>query len=292
MIIVKLMGGLGNQMFQYAVARRLAWRHGTPLKMDFSFLEGEQTGNTPRIYALDTFRISAEKASQWEITYSSGKGNARFLSGIARLLQRAARYTSYREHGFQFHPKLLSLSDKVYLEGYWQSEKYFTDITDIIRDEFTFITPAEGINYQLAQEISSVNSVSLHVRRGDYVTDRQTSEVHGICDGAYYVKAVEEIARAVKDPCFYIFSDDPEWVRKNLKLQYSSRYICHNGTMANEDLRLMSLCKHHVIANSSFSWWGAWLSANCNKIVMAPDRWFRDPGINTCDLIPESWVRI
>lgn len=292
MIIVKLMGGLGNQMFQYSAARSLALKNGTSLKVDLSFLESDQVGNTPRFFELDKFHISAERASHWEIALLSGRGRSRFKSTAASLLQQLAGYSSYREKWFQFDPIVLTLPDKVYLEGYWQSERYFANIKEIIRKEFTLKTPLEGLNLNLAEEIRTVDAVSLHVRRGDYVTDKNISTIHGVCDLEYYRRAVDRVVQALKDPFFYIFSDDPKWVADNITLRHPARYISHNGSMAHEDLRLMSLCRHHVIANSSFSWWGAWLSTSHKKLVVAPQKWFNNINLNTSDLIPKSWIRI
>lgn len=292
MIIVKLMGGMGNQMFQYAAARYLAWRHNTVLKLDISFLEGDQQGNTTRKFELDHFSITAEKTSRWENVAMSGRGRSGLETVIARVIQKVAGYSGYREKWYHFDPSLLMLPDNVYLEGYWQTERYFTEISNIIRKEFTVNTPLTGKNQELSDEIRAVNAVAMHIRRGDYVTNEKISAKHCVCDLEYYLRAEDRIAQAVEDPCFYLFSDDPEWVADNLKLNHPVRYVSNNISLACEDLRLMSLCKYHVIANSSFSWWGAWLSVSPDKLVIAPVRWFNDPSINTGDLIPRNWVRL
>lgn len=186
----------------------------------------------------------------------------------------------------------MTLPDNVYLEGYWQSERYFEDIKEIVQKEFTLKTPLEGLNLILAEEIRTVDAVSMHVRRGDYVTDENVSTMHGVCDLEYYRKAVDKVVQTLKDPCFFVFSDDPEWVADNLKLRHPARYISHNSSLAHEDLRLMSLCRHHIIANSSFSWWGAWLSTCHEKLVIAPNKWFNNFKVDTSDLIPKAWIRI
>jgi len=289
MVIVKLMGGLGNQMFQYAAARRLSWCHGTPLKLDLSFLDGEQAGNTPRKFELNNFCISAEIASPREVSAMSGKSSTRLATACSRLFQRAAGYIDYRENFFHFDPNLLTLPDNVYLEGYWQSERYFAEIRDLIRKEFTVKTPLLGRSLEIADEIQAVNSVSLHVRRGDYVTEEKT---HGVCDIEYYRKAEDRVAQELGNPEFFVLSDDPVWVASHLRLRHPVRYINHNGSMAHEDLRLMSLCRHNIIANSSFSWWGAWLNDNPGKSIFAPKEWFRDKSHNTADILPESWIKL
>lgn len=290
--MVKLMGGLGNQMFQYAAARSLALRHNVPLKLDLSFLESSQVGNTPRQFALECFAISATKASHYEVMLMSARGENRPKSIFFSAIQKILCCSQYSERFFHFDPEVLCLPDKVYLEGYWQSERYFVEHAELIRREFTVKHPLLGRNIEFADEIASVNAISLHVRRGDYVTDTTTNAVHGVCAPDYYRKAAEMVARGVENPRFFLFSDDPGWAADNLKLSHPVVCIGHNIDAPHEDLRLMSLCKHHIIANSSFSWWGAWLSGNPDKIVIAPKRWFNNPAINTDDLTPARWYRI
>jgi hypothetical protein len=291
MVIVKLMGGLGNQMFQYAAARSISLRHGTDLKLDLSFLDGEQTGDTPRAFALDCFAINAEKASRWDIVSMGGKGTKLLETVTAKFFQLFRGNLVYREKQFNLDSKFFLLSGNVYLEGYWQSERYFADFEDVIRKELTVKIPIYGENLELAKEILGVNAVSLHVRRGDYVADEKIKAKHYVCDLLYYRSAEEMLMQSIENPSFFVFSDDPQWAETNLKLSRPARYVKHNN-MAYEDLRLMSLCRHHIIANSSFSWWGAWLSVHPGKLVIAPRKWFNDPSINTNDLIPSGWWRL
>ena len=141
--------------------------------------------------------------------------------------------------------------------------------------------------------ILAVNSVSIHVRRGDYLTNPVTFQTHGLCDIDYYKKAIDEILDLVDKPHFFIFSDDQSWAKSNIIFGAPTDYVMHNNSLKNyEDLRLMSYCRHHIIANSSFSWWGAWLGNNPEKIVIAPKKWFNDPKIDTTDLIPDTWLRL
>ena len=133
----------------------------------------------------------------------------------------------------------------------------------------------------------------MHIRRGDYVSNPTTNKLHGTCSLEYYHNAVDIIAAKVSNPHFFIFSDDHEWARNNFKIDYPLTFVAHNNAGKNyEDMRLMSLCKHHIIANSSFSWWGAWLGSNPKKIVCAPRGWFKDKSLNTNDIIPSDWSRI
>jgi hypothetical protein len=297
MIIVKLMGGLGNQMFQYAMGRSLAHRHNTQLKLDLSFLESTPEVTTPRVYELEHFNITGEIATPLEVAEFTGKYNDLFQSALVKMRRliglSAASPFHYVERHFHFDPAVLDAPDNTYLEGYWQSEKYFRDTEDIILHEFVVTSEPDEWNRRMAEEIEATASFSIHVRRGDYVADKATSEYHGVCSLDYYRTAVDMIVSQIKSPHFFVFSDDPAWVKENLELRYPVTFMDHNGPRrSHEDLRLMSLCKHHIIANSSFSWWGAWLCRNPNKIVIAPERWFNDTEIDTKDLLPERWIRI
>ncbi len=282
MIIVKMMGGIGNQMFQYAAGRRLSIKHKTILKLDLSFLldRTPRENFTYRDYELGVFNIHENFVSPLEIKIFWVKQKLKLIN----LVNEPQHY---------FHESMSSISDNSYLVGYWQSEKYFKDVEDTIRYEFNVKFKAEGINKKIAEEINSCESVSVHIRRGDYVSNPETNKYHGLCPLEYYQKALKKITSRIENPHFFIFSDDPEWAQKNLDFEHPSKFITHNGAEKSyEDMRLMSLCKHNIIANSSFSWWGAWLNRNPDKIVIAPRKWFNDPSINTDDLIPESWMRI
>lgn len=276
------MGGIGNQMFQYAAGRRLAVKHTTSLKLDLTFLldRTPRENFTYRDYALGVFNIKEKFVSPLETKLFWVKQKLKLINVV-------------NEPPHRFHESMLSASDNSYLVGYWQSEKYFKDVEDIIRNEFTIKFKAEGINKKIAEEINSCESVSVHIRRGDYVSNPETNKYHGLCPLEYYQKALNKITSCIENPHFYIFSDDPEWAQKNLVFEHHFKFITHDGAEKSyDDMRCMSLCKHNIIANSSFSWWGAWLNRNPEKIVIAPRKWFNDPSINTDDLIPENWIRI
>lgn len=291
MIIVRIIGGLGNQMFQYAAGRRLAATHGTALKLDLSDFKKYNL----HAYGLSVFKINEVLATQKEIQLFKEPDSGSLRKGLKKLLRRPSKLgiTHIREKQYHFAPEILTMPDSVYLDGYWQSEKYFSDIANIIKDEFTVRFPQTERNRDLALQITSCESVSLHVRRGDYITDEKTKTIHGTCDLAYYGHCIAHLAQRIPHPCFFIFSDDPDWAEKNIKTTYPVTFIGHNGPEKNyEDLRLMSQCKHHIIANSSFSWWGAWLGQHQGTIVCAPKRWFNAPTFNTKDLLPDSWTPI
>ena len=292
MIIVKLTGGLGNQMFQYAAGRRLAHIHATQLKFDLSWLGTERPNITTRNYMLAPFSIKGESASTLEQATVADPEYSPLMRFLTRLTP-FRRQSHIREKCFRFDPSILTLSDNVYLDGYWQSERYFADAADHIRSDFTIRTAPDGRNGEVAAAINECAAVSVHIRRGDYVTDAKTAAFHGICPIEYYHEAVKAIAKRVAKPHFFVFSDDPTWVREQISIPHPLTIVDHNGPdLAHEDLRLMSLCRHQIIANSSFSWWGAWLNPRPDKIVIAPSRWFNDPAVETSDLIPASWLRL
>jgi hypothetical protein len=200
--------------------------------------------------------------------------------------------TCIDEKHFNFDSRILELSGTAYLNGYWQSEKYFMDAGDAIRSDFDLSCGPSPVSERIAGSIANSQSVSIHVRRGDYVTNSAVGGYHGEQRLDYYLASIKHIAQNVRSPHFFVFSDDPVWCRTNLKLEHPVIYVDHNGPeTAYEDMWLMSLCKHHVIANSSFSWWGAWLCRNPEKIVIAPKKWFVDESINTIDLVPDTWIR-
>lgn len=292
MIITKLIGGLGNQMFQYAAGRRTAIANNTELKLDITGYD-HQVGITPRVYMLDIFHIHASIATKQEVKLfnTNSKGFVQRHWRQLKLLLFQRHYI--RQRTTYFTNDFLSIPNNSYLDGYWGSEKYFADVVDIIRKDFTLKNKPDKYNIDMIRRITNGNSVSIHIRRGDYILDEKTNKHHGVCNLDYYLKAVDLIAKKVKKPFFFIFSDDIKWAKQNLRLKFPCVYVDHNiGEKDCEDMRLMDECKHNVIANSSFSWWGAWLNKNKNKIVIAPKRWFTDKSINTEDLLPDSWIRI
>ncbi|MFB3916263.1 MAG: alpha-1,2-fucosyltransferase [Terriglobales bacterium] len=292
MIIAQLNGGLGNQMFQYAFARAIAERRRTSVKLDFRALAADRK----RCYALGAWNISARTASAFELF------RVRLTNRLQRKLRPAAPYHEraiVREQAFTFDADALKAPLHCLLIGYWQSEKYFKDIEAVIRREFTLREEASAKSQETARAIRSSNSVFLHVRRGDFVFDPELQSAHGNCSAAYYQAAVDHVERNVSFPHFFVFSDDPRWASENLKLRSPMTIVDHNPPgdgqapgREHEDLWLMSQCKHAVLANSSFSWWGAWLNPARERIVIAPRQWFRSLPHDTRDLIPDRWLRM
>jgi len=291
-VIVHLMGGLGNQLFQYAAARQIAHRLHTTLKLDVTSFASDPL----RTYSLHPFRIHEQFASPKELAAIRRPYESRlawYMLRLSQVFHLPYGWTVLQENHFRpFDPRLMKVSGNVYLKGYWQSEKYFADIRDIIRREFTLKHEPDPVNRDMAELIGSVESVSIHVRRGDYVLNPDTHRIHGVCGLSYYQTCIDYIAERVDRPHFFVFSDDAAWAQENLRLAHPVTFVTHNNAAPHEDLRLMSLCRHHIIANSSFSWWGAWLNPNPAKIVLAPQRWFRQPGMDERDLLPKNWVRV
>jgi hypothetical protein len=291
MIIVRLSGGLGNQLFQYATGRAIAIRNNQRLLVDHRVFQTDGF----RQFCLPAFNASYDLASDLpEYRALIPPTRKQWLRFLMWRLTSGRQVTFVREKSLLFDPHIRQLSANVYLHGYWQSEQYFDDVRSVLRDELSVRVPPSEENLKWLSEIESCESVSLHVRRGDYVADPKASRVHGLCSLDYYRLAVKYMAdRLTVTPSFYVFSDDPEWVRENLKLPYAVRYVTHNDDAHNyEDLRLMSMCSHHIVANSSFSWWGAWLGRNPNRIVIAPKTWFKDPSRSDQSLVPATWVRL
>lgn len=290
MIIVQIIGGLGNQLFQYALGSRLAQERNVPLKLDISEFESY----TLRNYRLGFFNISAEIARTDEIERFRGK---RLDRRVKRWVERKFIPLQYRslvtEKYAQFDPEVLRVRSDVYIAGYWNSEKYFKSIESTIREELTVTAAPDALNAELARRIQSANSISLHIRRGDYASNPETRAMHGLLPIEYYQKALKKLRETIIEPHVFIFSDDPQWARDNLKLDIPVTLVDHNGAEKDyEDLRLMSFCKHHIIANSTFSWWGAWLCTYPQKQIFAPQKWFNKTDVNTSDIVPEDWHRI
>lgn len=292
MIITRLQGGMGNQMFQYAFGRALAVKNNTTLGLDLEYLldRTPRKGFTFRNYDLDLFSIQAEMVQQATVPmfYRS------FGSGTMGLLLNKVRDTLLlapgKEKGFSLDEKKLMLGDETYLYGYWQSYKYFESIADTIRKDFTIRMPLPDHIQELKKEIESKNSVCIHVRRGDYVGN----SVHEVVGRSYYDMALVKLKERTPIEHVYVFSDDIQWCKDALSFSFPTTYVGQEyaGERAIGHFALMRACTHFIIPNSSFSWWAAWLGTSLSKVVIAPKQWFADGTIDTTDLIPQSWIRL
>ena len=241
-------------MFQYALGTALAQRNHVPLQLDItSYPDG-----FGRIYSLDSFAIHA-------------------------IIMRIAQHTTIVEKSFPFDPSILNVRTDSCLDGYWQSEKYFAEIAPLIHEHFSFRQPPKQT--ELAKKIQNEESVSVSVRRTDYAHNKDVQKIHGLVSLPWYRMAYDQIRQSVQNPRFYIFTDEPDWVG----------LADLEGTLVDgndiEQLQLLSFCRHSILANSSFSWWGSWLSTR-GGIHIAPDRWFVSKDIDTRDVIPERWIKI
>lgn len=291
MIIVWVSGGIGNQLFQYAFGRRMALERKVPLKLDL----GRYQPDYFRHYRLGCFATQAEIIPQQELPLL--RPRARYRWRLTRWLQAHLPpeywYAVEEAQPFQVDPDILRLGRSAYLRGNWQTQGYFEPILDQIRDELRFTVEPDSDNQVMVAQIAAVEAVSLHIRRGDYANDPKVNRRFGVLPLDYYDRAVADVAAKVASPHFFVFSDDPAWAQANLRLDYPMTIVGHNGDDRDyEDLRLMSLCRHHIIANSSFSWWGAWLGQNPAKQVIAPARWYLGIDRPTPDLLPASWTRL
>jgi hypothetical protein len=249
MIVIKVVGGLGNQLFQYAFARHLSLIHKSKLKLDISSYDEYKLHD----YGLGNFNIVEE-----------------FYTGDDLIHLRR-----FKEKHFHFYPDFKKIDNNTYLSGYWQSEHYFKEITEIIKNDFQLKREMGFKDRVIFDEISRTNSVAIHIRRGDYLPGTYQDQVSNCLELSYYWEAIDKITKVIDNPVFFVFSDDSEWAKENLKMNYPVYFVDHNTSETNyQDLRLMSLCKHNIIANSSFSWWGAWLNPSETKRVIAPKIWF------------------
>jgi hypothetical protein len=279
-------------MFQYAAGRALALTNDQSLLLDLSDFTGYRLHHgfeLSRVFSLVATKAEPSTTHEllgWRENY------------LARKILRRRQFSWLRgekfvvEPHFNYWPDIVNVNGDCYLYGYWQSERYFKEFEAIIRQDFIFREPLQEQNAELALDMATKQAVSLHIRRGDYVSDSKNHNIMRVCDLEYYRLAINYIATQVEQPVFYLFSDDMAWVKQSLPMEFPCVYVEHNsGAESYKDMQLMSLCRHHIIANSSFSWWGAWLNAKPEKIVIAPKHWFRN-GNDDADLIPDEWIRL
>lgn len=279
MIVIRLNGGLGNQMFQYATARALSLSRNVDLILDLS----EFNKYKLRDFELDKYNLEA-KINKREY----------FLRLICLKLKLYKVIKPYwMETNIAYDKTIKNLGRNAYLEGYFQSELYFRNIRNILLKDFVIKEDISEYAKSIKENISEKKiSISIHLRRGDYVFDKVTSNIHGVCSLEYYKQAMSLINKKFRKINYFIFSDDITWVKYNLELQ-NATYVEHCNT-PHEDMYLMSLCDHNIIANSSFSWWAAWLNNNHKKIVIAPKNWFKNQKYlqYSTGIACESWIKI
>lgn len=296
-VISHLCGGLGNQMFQYAAGRALSLRTKTPLELNISWFANIGEGNTVRTFQLLSFPNIADTVSTIEVKPPSKWENS--LLNWIRLFRDRLNLPHFfwprivPEPGFAYWPGIKNISSPAALHGYWQCERYFADFSDQLRKDLAYPPLAQGYAQDMGQKILSCsNAVSVHIRRGDYVSNAHVQAFHGLTGQDYYKNALEYLGNHCDTMELFLFSDDPQWTRTNFDSHgYKTTVVdVRLPDAPHHDMHLMSLCRHHIIANSSFSWWGAWLGDNLG-LTIAPKHWFADKNIDTSDIIPRRWLQ-
>jgi hypothetical protein len=284
MIVVKLNGGIGAQMIQYSLGRYLSLLNGTELYLDGSwFSEYNTDENFPRDFKLNCLKVNYKLFNKKSILWRAR------LSKRNKLFNPFAYKTVYEKDFSKFDDNILKLGNNIILDGYWNSYKYFENIKGVLSEELSPRDQPNPNNKNCLNKIINTNAVSVHFRRGDY----SKTSFHGILNNSYYEAALNIIKQKVADPYLFIFSDEPEWVIRNFDFDLPYEIVDFNGNDNNYwDIELMKHCKHHIIANSSFSWWGAWLNSNASKIVIAPKIWIAEEKRQMKDFIPLNWIRI
>lgn len=286
MIIVNLKGGLGNQMFQYALGRHLALKNQTELKLDIGGLaRANAVGDIYRDFGLKDFAISATPATPAEI---------KRLKYPYGFFSKGLRYICFklsRDKNTLFRASALDAKAPLYLDGYWQSPRYFEAIRDTLLSEYTLQVPLTGDAIIFKEQIATSTAVALHVRRGDYAKNPRVMHDFGLCSVQYFETAIRTIKDKVANPTFFVFSDDIEWVQNNLIIGDSVVYVAGEGLKDTVELSLMSQCNHIITSNSTFSWWAAWLNNHPDKIVITPTPWFDHQPYDS-SLISPTWIQL
>jgi len=292
--IVKFNGGLGNQMFQYAFASSIAYEYGIDVAFDFSYFDDVKLHDevTTRYFELDVFNLNCKSATKEDLAQiKRPEFDSKLKNSFAKKFPAMFGINFYREkNNTCFNRSLVNNDVYAYYDGYFQNEKYFKHLRPHLLNDFSLKIAIDEKNKAMLEKISKPDSVSIHIRRGDYVTLDYVNKMHGECTLEYYEKAIEYIAKRVKSPHFFLFSDDIQWVIENLKINYPFTIVDFNQGKGWFDLNLMKSCKHNIIANSSFSWWGAWLNESSSKIVIAPKKWSAKK--QRCDIVPREWIKL
>jgi hypothetical protein len=288
-VVSRLHGGLGNQMFEYAAGYALARRLGVPHRVDSRIFERQ----ADRTFELRPFDLALDEATEEMIRALTPQWGRWYKNKWILWSQRLTPFHRRRwvkEQTFDFDERLFRVRPPVYLDGWWQSEKYFGPSAGEIRRMFRYREPPSARSAGLGAEIASQPSVAVHVRRGDYVDWPDAAQFHGCCSPGYYAAAARWIRAELPGAPFWVFSDDPAWAKENLKLEGDVRWVdAAPAHSTHEDFYLMGCCTHFIIANSSFSWWPAWLRDGPGQLVAAPRRWFLGFDVNPSDRFPADW---
>lgn len=291
MIIVKLQGGLGNQMFQHSFGKKIALKTNAPLKYDVSWYSQNFNDVTRREILISLFEmpfnvmssnnvfIRTEKSSLFEIIKKRISGNY-----VCNILKE----------GDLSWDRKIEKRGHFYVEGYWQNYKYFNEIKELLEKDFRFPEYKNEPDKEMAENIKNSNSVGIHIRRGDYSNNPRINQYHGTCSLEYYQKASQTLEKKFSNLKYFLFSDDPEWVNDNFNFLHNFKIVSDGKRSELDEMHLLSDCKHQIIANSSFSWWGAWLNKNSEKVIIAPERWFLDEEKQkqSKNITPDEWIKL
>jgi hypothetical protein len=290
-IVVAITGGMGNQLFCYASGRGIATTLGATLR----FHRSKNLSQGDRTYRLDRFRADVVHANLWQkamIRLSMEQGIQRIGAALNPIVGHRT-FEIVQDAGTGYSPAVLRRDRSMFLRGFWQSERYFAHISDDIRAELEMVDPPREIDRPIVEKMRSTESVCVHIRRGDLVSNPEYASKICVQDAAYYSKAADRLKQPGRDLHFFVFSDDPDWPRENLSLGRNVDFLCGPGAHGREDwqdFQLMRECKHFITANSTFSWWAAWLGCHPDKQVIAPRLWYRNSDQPPSDLIPSQWT--
>jgi len=290
MLIVKLFQGFGNQMFQYAYGRSIASRYNKTVKFDLGWFK---ENSAHRAFMLNSLNVTYECATVEEI-YDTKTCNGRNIIEYKWNLLRNAIAPYYRKSviiensNTCFDTHLLKTNSNSYIEGYFASENYFIPIADLLKKEFKFKTQPSELNKCKMQEMQQRNAVCISLRRGDFLQH----SIHNVCGLDYFDRSIEYLNQRITDSYFYIFSDDNAWATENFKTDFPHEFVTHNYPNFIEDFRLMQVCKHHIIPNSTFSWWAAWLAEQDGSIIIAPNKWLNSETIDYSKVVPLRWIKM
>lgn len=279
-------------MFQYAIGRALSIASNSKFLIDISRFDGYELHNGFEISRV--FDAPVQVATRADLKSLLGWRRHRLILSILKRMplqwQRGGSLLIEPYFGYWS-----GVEDKIppfYIVGYWQSEKYFKSVREVVRKDFRFKSKLDEKNAEISFRIRNCQSVAVHVRRGDYISDPRNARIMATGDASYFQRAISLITKHISEPQFFVFSDDIEWVRREIKFPYRHQFVDWNkGTRSYIDMQLISQCKHQIISNSTFSWWGAWLNNNREKIVIGPKKWFVNK-LDDRDLVPADWIRI
>lgn len=283
------MGGLGNQLFQYATARALSEKLNTSVVLDVS----EFNSYDVHPLRLNEFNCKGIFSSKKQLLRSLLERNV-----IKKHVSKLKVFNKYYfERNLEFNEDVLNVENGSSLIGYFQTEKYFEVIRTQLLEELTLKNSLNNIETKVSHKINNTNSISIHIRRGDYISNQYANSIHGTCDSAYFSRAIAYMSEnnILDDSSeFFVFSDDIEWCRNNLELGYKLNFVTGSAERPEVDMILMSQCKHQIISNSTFSWWGAWLNKNESKVIITPKKWFENDNMakESGDIIPHLWVKL